>query len=140
MNYKKSIVGSTIALIAGLSCCWLPALLIALGGGSTLLSFSDGVESLSGIFLTLGAGLLAYGLYQYRQRSTTTRVAILQSIITCPECGHEKHETMPTNACQYFYECENCAIVLKPRAQDCCVYCSYGTVACPPIQLDEGCC
>ncbi|QII13816.1 hypothetical protein KsCSTR_44370 [Candidatus Kuenenia stuttgartiensis] len=31
---------------------------------------------------------------------------ILQSVITCPNCGHQKKETMPTDACQYFYECE----------------------------------
>nr|WKN38666.1 GDCCVxC domain-containing (seleno)protein [Tunicatimonas sp. TK19036] len=38
---------------------------------------------------------------------------------------------MPTDACQYFYECESCGQVVKPKAGDCCVYCSYGTVACP---------
>tara|TARA_R110002033_G_scaffold77963_2_gene129543 strand:+ start:1471 stop:1833 length:363 start_codon:yes stop_codon:yes gene_type:complete len=27
---------------------------------------------------------------------------------------------MPTNACQFFYECENCKTVLKPREGDCC--------------------
>ncbi len=59
---------------------------------------------------------------------------IAESIITCPKCGHQKEETMPTDACQYFYECENCHEVLKPINNDCCVYCSYGTNACPPIQ------
>ncbi|MEQ8878426.1 MAG: GDCCVxC domain-containing (seleno)protein [Cyclobacteriaceae bacterium] len=59
---------------------------------------------------------------------------VLKSTITCPNCGHQKEETMPTDACQYFYECENCNIVLKPKEGDCCVYCSYGTNACPPIQ------
>lgn len=33
---------------------------------------------------------------------------ILQSAITCPHCGHLKEEIMPTDACQYFYECESC--------------------------------
>lgn len=59
---------------------------------------------------------------------------VLKSTITCPKCGHKKEETMPTDACQYFYECENCKEVLRPIQGDCCVYCSYGTVACPPIQ------
>ena len=54
---------------------------------------------------------------------------ILKSEITCPNCGHKKVEDMPTNACQFFYECENCKTVLKPKEGDCCVYCSYGTVA-----------
>ena len=65
---------------------------------------------------------------------------ILESVITCPACGHSKEETMPTDACQYFYECENCKTILKPLAGDCCVYCSYGTVACPPIQMNKSCC
>lgn len=59
---------------------------------------------------------------------------LLNSIITCPECGHQKEETMPTNACQFFYECENCQARLSPNQGDCCVYCSYGSVPCPPIQ------
>ena len=54
----------------------------------------------------------------------------LQSVITCPNCGYKKEETMPTDACQYFYECENCKKRLKPLQGDCCVYCSYGTVPC----------
>lgn len=64
----------------------------------------------------------------------------LKSIITCPECGFQKEENMPTDACQYFYECTNCKIILKPINNDCCVYCSFGTVPCPPIQADEKCC
>lgn len=64
----------------------------------------------------------------------------LQSELTCPGCGYKKFETMPTNACQWFYECESCKKVLKPLSGDCCVYCSYGTVPCPPIQLSKSCC
>ncbi|MFN3345444.1 MAG: GDCCVxC domain-containing (seleno)protein [Chloroherpetonaceae bacterium] len=62
---------------------------------------------------------------------------IRQSVITCPECGYQKEETMPEGACQYFYECENCKKVLKPKQGDCCVYCSYGTVKCPPMQVNQ---
>ena len=70
-----------------------------------------------------------------------TNTIELKSTITCPECGYSKEEEMPTNACQYFYECENCKTVLKPKLGDCCVYCSYGTVACPPIQESgKSCC
>ena len=56
------------------------------------------------------------------------------SKLTCPECGHQKTETMPIDACLFYYECEGCKTVLKPLRGDCCVFCSYGTVACPPIQ------
>lgn len=75
-----------------------------------------------------------------------TSNVILKSELTCPECGHKKTETMPTNACQWFYECEQCHVLLKPKAGDCCVFCSYGSVPCPPIQLSPqnkgkgGCC
>ena len=62
------------------------------------------------------------------------------STITCPKCGHVETEIMPTNACQWFYDCKGCGALLKPKDGDCCVYCSYGDVACPPIQKGETCC
>lgn len=67
----------------------------------------------------------------------------LSSTITCPECGTVKTEQMPTNACQFFYDCSGCNAVLRPKPGDCCVFCSYGTVPCPPIQIEgkgAGCC
>lgn len=60
------------------------------------------------------------------------------STITCPDCGHEKEEKMPADACQHFYECENCHALLKPEQGDCCVFCSYGSVKCPPEQRRIG--
>ena len=62
----------------------------------------------------------------------------LTSVVTCPECGHVKAETMPTDACSFFYECEGCKRLLRPKAGDCCVFCSYGSVPCPPIQAQGG--
>ncbi|MGO9239123.1 MAG: GDCCVxC domain-containing (seleno)protein [Methylocella sp.] len=59
---------------------------------------------------------------------------ILESIITCPHCATAKSETMPTNACQIFYTCSGCDATLRPEPGDCCVFCSYGSVPCPPIQ------
>ena len=64
----------------------------------------------------------------------------LESELTCPNCGHKEVETMPTDSCMYYYECTNCKELLKPVKGDCCVFCSYGTVPCPPIQLDRKCC
>ncbi|MGA7750811.1 MAG: GDCCVxC domain-containing (seleno)protein [Gallionella sp.] len=65
-----------------------------------------------------------------------------KSVLICPVCGFAKEEEMPSDACQWFYECSNCRTLLKPKAGDCCVYCSYGTVPCPPIQRGGkvGCC
>jgi len=41
---------------------------------------------------------------------------------------------MPTNACQYFYACAGCGTTLRPKAGDCCVFCSYSDQVCPPKQ------
>ncbi len=64
---------------------------------------------------------------------------ILESTLTCPLCGFRSAESMPTDACLYFHECRGCKALLKPRPGDCCVFCSFGTVKCPPIQ-DQGSC
>lgn len=136
---NKSILGGLFAFILATSCCWLPALIIALGGSASLLAFSNGLESYSGLLLIFGAVLLVYGGYQYH-KSKKMKEIVLESTITCPECNHSKIETMPTTACQYFYECVNCNKILKPNKGDCCVFCSYGTVACPPIQEGINCC
>jgi hypothetical protein len=50
---------------------------------------------------------------------------------------------MPTDACLFFHACAGCALLLRPKAGDCCVFCSYGSVPCPPVQLARsgaGCC
>jgi hypothetical protein len=63
---------------------------------------------------------------------------IKESIITCPACGSSKTELMPTDAYQYFYECTGCGTLMRPKKGDCCVFCSYGSVPCPPIQTSDG--
>ncbi|HEY3388536.1 MAG TPA: GDCCVxC domain-containing (seleno)protein [Prolixibacteraceae bacterium] len=61
------------------------------------------------------------------------------SKITCPVCGFPKEEPMPAEGCQNFYQCVNCRNVIRPKEGDRCVYCSYGTVKCPPVQQDKNC-
>jgi hypothetical protein len=63
-----------------------------------------------------------------------------QSVITCPNCGHQATERMPTAACQFFYDCLGCGDVLRPKPGNCCVFCSYGSVPCPPMQQASDCC
>ncbi|MFH1873291.1 MAG: GDCCVxC domain-containing (seleno)protein [Pseudomonadota bacterium] len=55
---------------------------------------------------------------------------------------------MPTDACQWFmsatprrgryprwdYKCEKCQVPLKPKHDDCRMFCSYGDIPCAPIQ------
>lgn len=61
------------------------------------------------------------------------------STITCPECGAAKCLRMPTDACQFFWECPVCGVILKPKHGDCCVFCSWGDVPCPPKQTCSNC-
>ncbi|WP_073664734.1 GDCCVxC domain-containing (seleno)protein [Pseudomonas aeruginosa] len=65
---------------------------------------------------------------------------LLESVLTCPYCSHARQELMPTDACQFFYECESCKVLLRPLPGDCCVYCSFGSVKCPPLQARGACC
>lgn len=43
----------------------------------------------------------------------TTQPATLTTVLTCPICQHAHTKQMPTDACQYFYECPNRQILLK---------------------------
>jgi hypothetical protein len=69
-----------------------------------------------------------------RRHLCVRRRVILESLIICPICGISKSATMPIDACRLFYECTGCGTLLRPRTGDCCVFCSYGSVACPPVQ------
>jgi hypothetical protein len=76
-----------------------------------------------------------------RSRAATPQreaVVTVSSTLTCPHCGTAKAKTMPTDACLFFYTCSGCGVQLKPNKGDCCVFCSFGTVPCPPIQADAG--
>src|SRR4030081_2456392 len=61
----------------------------------------------------------------------------LVSAIACPHCPAAKSETMPTDACRFFYECTVCGARLRPQKGDCCVFCSHGSVPCPPMQSER---
>jgi hypothetical protein len=65
---------------------------------------------------------------------------ILESVLTCSHCGHTQQETIPTNACQFYYECPVCHTLLRPKPGDCCVFCSFGSAPCLSIQQQHGCC
>jgi len=62
---------------------------------------------------------------------------ITKTKLKCPECGHIQNVEMPTNACQFFYQCTNCKVALTQKAGDCCVFCSYADVPCPSKQSKE---
>jgi hypothetical protein len=59
---------------------------------------------------------------------------VTEARITCPECGRRTTEQMPLNACVRFYRCDGCGALLRPLEGDCCVFCSFADVRCPPRQ------
>jgi hypothetical protein len=73
-------------------------------------------------------------------KDSSVNAVVLESVLTCPRCGFAKVESMPTDACLYFYECDRCKVLLRPNPGDCCVFCSFGSVKCPPVQQEMGCC
>ncbi|HXV30308.1 MAG TPA: GDCCVxC domain-containing (seleno)protein [Sinorhizobium sp.] len=73
---------------------------------------------------------------QWRSREAP-RMTELISILVCPACGHRSAETMPTDACLYSYACKGCGLLIRPKEGDCCVFCSYGSLPCPPMQEER---
>ncbi|MEJ2140025.1 MAG: GDCCVxC domain-containing (seleno)protein [Gammaproteobacteria bacterium] len=62
-----------------------------------------------------------------------------ESKLRCPECGSVSRHEMPRDCCVFFHECPDCKMMLKPKAGDCCVFCSYGDVPCPSRQAAGAC-
>ncbi|MGZ3898857.1 MAG: GDCCVxC domain-containing (seleno)protein [Bacteroidia bacterium] len=58
----------------------------------------------------------------------------LKSVVKCPICKYKKEIIMPTYSSIVLYECEECNARLKPRPEECCIFCSYGSVPCPNTQ------
>jgi hypothetical protein len=63
---------------------------------------------------------------------------ITQSVVTCPRCDVGTEMEMPTDACLIVFECESCRAVLRPNPGDCCIFCSFASIKCPPVQLRQG--
>ncbi|HKV65776.1 MAG TPA: GDCCVxC domain-containing (seleno)protein [Rhodanobacteraceae bacterium] len=71
------------------------------------------------------------------ERPETGRASVLESTITCPRCGVATRASMPIDTCQFFWDCPACDAVIRPEPGDCCVFCSYGDVPCPPVQASR---
>ena len=117
---------------------------LILGGLAAFVLFFSFHARFSALLVYLGlGGLCVASVWNYllsRKCRCDGAAVILQSVIRCPKCGHRGEETMPTNACLFFYDCPGCGARLKPKSGDCCVFCSYGSVRCPPVQSGSPCC
>lgn len=70
----------------------------------------------------------------------TATLPVFDSTLACPACGFRETLAMPLDACVFFHTCAGCGARLRAKAGDCCVFCSYGNVKCPPVQLGGPCC
>jgi len=61
------------------------------------------------------------------------------SVLTCPSCATSHPEEMPEDRCVVRFRCDGCGEELRPREGDCCVFCSYGSRPCPPVQENGEC-
>jgi predicted ferric reductase len=132
----KNIIPLVVGLESG-------GLIVYVYNFNSVIDFEAMTVGMLGLLFTTGMNYYINRRYKMDSKTWTEmeeRKIELQSTITCPKCGYSKKETMPTDACQFFYECESCKTVLRPMQGDCCVYCSYGTVKCPSKQTGEECC
>jgi hypothetical protein len=102
--------------------------------------FENGTNWQTTMYIGMFGLLASTGLNYYVNHRGPINQINLESEISCPHCGHKKREIMPSDSCLYLYECEKCKTNIKPLEGDCCVYCSYGTVKCPPVQSGMSCC
>jgi len=58
----------------------------------------------------------------------------MRSILTCPTCGAQSEPEMPADACIFFLEREVCHALSRPKTGDCRVFCSCGSLPCPPVR------
>jgi hypothetical protein len=61
---------------------------------------------------------------------------LIISTITCAGCGSTLRCKMPLHASRTHFECPHCKAVFKTGEEECCIYCSYGSVPCPSAQLN----
>jgi hypothetical protein len=58
-------------------------------------------------------------------------------VVTCPVCKTRVQETMVPETLKLIYHCPVCLTWLSPKKGDHCIYDSYGSVNCPPIQVKK---
>src|SRR5258708_35775324 len=65
----------------------------------------------------LSAPLPMQAIPPRRRAENVMFIAQLVSTLTCPVCGHQGTETMPSDAFQYFYECSGRKNALEAQSR-----------------------
>ena len=67
-------------------------------------------------------------------KKTSSHEINLKTVITCQSCGMAEEIMMHPKLPEQKFVCKKCSAELLAQAGECCVFCSYGSVKCPPIQ------
>ncbi|MGH8112956.1 MAG: tRNA-dependent cyclodipeptide synthase [Rhodanobacteraceae bacterium] len=62
------------------------------------------------------------------KQESTVSAELVTVAFTCPSCGQHTLESTQVDVYTVEYACPNCGAVVKPSAEDDCVFCSYGKV------------
>jgi len=65
---------------------------------------------------------------------------IIESILTCPNCGNKVKDEMLENTCQFSYQCKSCDTRIKTIKGECCIFCCFGDYPCPQAQISGAAC
>jgi len=68
INPKKTFIGSLVAFFLGISCCWMSALAIWLGGATMLTSVANYFGKLQYAILLIGLLLAGLSLFLFLKR------------------------------------------------------------------------
>jgi hypothetical protein len=86
-------------------------------------------------FLALGAGFATRAFAVKKKTKIEWDGIVDDCVITCPVCKTQVQETMCSETPKLIYHCPVCLTWLSPKKGDHCIYDSYGSVNCPPIQV-----
>ena len=83
------------------------------------------------------SGLVGRTFAKFRTTNPAWGGVVNDSLVTCPVCKTKVQEKMSSEAPKRIYHCPSCLSWLSPKEGDHCIYDSYGSVKCPPIQIKE---
>jgi hypothetical protein len=88
-------------------------------------------------FLALGAGFATRAFAVKKKTKIAWDGIVGDCVVTCPVCKTRVQETMTSETPKLIYHCPVCLTWLTPEKGDHCIYDSYGSVNCPPIQVKK---
>ena len=57
-------------------------------------------------------------------------------VVTCPNCSQEHREQMPMYSVVKEFKCRRCGNPMEVGADECCIFCVYGSRRCLSAQRD----